>query len=367
MDGEYRKDFLIKDIISALQDAAKKVLRSQLKVNHVKLGNNVITFYFENNLISRFNLIKLVEELHNLWDDFTFQGKNGRYIFGDILSNTKIEYQHDMLISIELPFYKIEYHEYLEYLPRELNMLLLSRMDDKSDTESFGKVINLNLIRNSYIYKELFRIRYRGILSKLIKIINDSNINIGWEKFYYHLIKREIHNISISDFDGTLNRRYLLLLIKLHILIDYPNMYDKFAEKSGLDWDVLYQEILRINPGHPLYEYMISGKIPNGYILRSADIGAIGDYIILLIQMIKDGVKFESADLYYGVVTQQLIYLYSLYVVEPLTNVIFEFLDDITFQKNEINSLVDFFKRTITLKYPYFYPIVPILMEYRHS
>ena len=63
MDGEYRKDFLIKDIITALQDAAKKVLKTQLKVNHVKLGDNVITFYFENNLSSRFNQIELIEEL----------------------------------------------------------------------------------------------------------------------------------------------------------------------------------------------------------------------------------------------------------------------------------------------------------------
>ena len=191
--------------------------------------------------------------------------------------------------------------------------------------------------------------------------------DIGWEKFYYDLVKRGINNIAIPKIEEIGNRSYLLMLIQLHILIDYPIIYDKFANKTDLLWEVLYQEIERINPRHPFYEYILSGKIPNGYILRSSYIGVANYYINLLIQMIKDGVKFESADLYYNVVTQRLLYLYAIYG-GGIKIFAFEFLDDIKFQKDDIEPLVDYIERNISRKYPQLYrPIVAVLLEYRDS
>lgn len=364
MARAYYKDSLIKDITSHLTYTAKRTYEVELKVQSIELTDNFITFYFESEPLIPTLTKQFVENLHRSWNNLIFQGKKGYYKFGDILHKSTVNYHDNILKSVRLPFYKIEclscaagYHNYYDFLPYELNMMTLIKFKDKHDLIYFGESIDMDI--NDDFYKELVKFRSPILFDYFITTAKDLNIKIGerlkWSDIDFELMinrinENKLRSLRTNDLNIGIDYYFQVLLSSIHIKMIYPKIYAKF--KNGIllpeNWIELLSGLQMIHPTHPLYSYVQTGKIPEGYILKSSYIDHPINYTELLIQMIKEGVKIESPNLYKNILIQKLINIGSSPVDDP-GNVL-KLLTEIKFPKSYINEFIPYFEGLIGQK-----------------
>src|SRR6266496_1265659 len=130
--AKYSKEKLLddfkRDLINYLNLPSNIYIKIEVTSNH-------LTFYF-NPLAESINSIE--SKLSNLslrWSKRIFKGINGYYIFGDILKDTIVELNNN-LIRVSIPFHKIDYESYLDLLPNELNTLILNKINNYEEAVS---------------------------------------------------------------------------------------------------------------------------------------------------------------------------------------------------------------------------------------
>ena len=336
----YIKKIIIESIKYGLTDKTRDV-----NIISQKITKDSLIFGF-NNGISNLNEQASLSELNIRLGGINFEGTLGKYSFGNIYNNSKFKYQNKSLLSIGLPFFKLE-TIYLDIVPIETIPLILRNLVSKHDvSEVMRTFVPFNRVES--IYEEIIRIRFPRLFKYLKIVINDMNSenrrDFTWDNIYrdIHKFKDGFDVYDLFKLEGYLGHQIALLIPMILILKEYPIVYNKIKNIIDLnEWDELYDELKEAIKEYAWDDYIKTGKISSDYKLKIKAVKEFpGPTIYIVYMMLKDGVLFESRDDYLFVVAKTIIEIIYHFRGDYELK-IKRFLDDINFNKNDINDLIN--------------------------
>lgn len=276
MDVYYPEDDLLKYLTLNVENVLD-LAASDEKISKVNITQDYIGFIINPGLeFSRLSrtygtISKLLRELSKSWKLRVFKGREGYYIFGDIPHDSQISINKGRVISLIFPFKKISCISYFNVIPIELVYVIIPKLSPDS-LNRYVLAYPEHRNENSFklITKEIYPEHYKEIMS----VYNDIPPFMKWSDIYEELSFMDPYELKgilkndkfVHRYVGNPKIVYLFYGSKIKRL--FPLMYqriidDKIPPKPS--WKRFYSILMNVYEKTPLYDYIITGKLPPGY------------------------------------------------------------------------------------------------------
>lgn len=271
-------------------------------------------------LVDEWNTRKYLLNFHGIWKDRIFEGANGYYIFGDILNDDIIEVASEKIKSLIFPFYKIEYHSYLDNIPDEIKVIILSYLSGIDIRTLMILYSDLKNTENMFLLliKQGYPTFYNMLSSVYPDVTSEDKKDMTYQKLYGELqdmadLEKKLkkldsdHNV-LSDYAIGYKFRDVMVIVSYYIAKrEYPYIYNKILQTPSLGNTVFDMRKLTFmrSSGTALSDYLKTGNIASQilvnptldydpyllYLLlldyRELDFASYLDYLYLLSYVVK--------------------------------------------------------------------------------